>query len=85
MNLAIFRANGDFSQSSLSIFGYPEASREAGNLGTAMLSERLLQRQKARVQQPPKMRKTFGGPANFRGRGKIDLSEKIARFINQSA
>jgi len=30
-----------------------------GNIGTAMLSERFLLEQKARVQQPPKMRETF--------------------------
>jgi len=34
-----FRANGAFSQRSLSIFGNPEVSREADNLGTAMLFE----------------------------------------------
>jgi len=39
MNLAVFAANGGFSQSSLSIFGNPEVSREADNLGTAMLFE----------------------------------------------
>ncbi len=56
------RANGGFSQSSLSIFGNPEVSREADNLGTAMLFEEHLLEQMRRVQQPPKMRKTFGGP-----------------------
>lgn len=35
MNLAFMRANGDFSQSSLSIFGNPKAVREDGNLGMA--------------------------------------------------
>ena len=35
-------------------FGNPKAVREDGNLGMAMLSERFLLEQKARVQQPPK-------------------------------
>jgi len=39
MNLAFVQANGDFRQWSLRIFGNPEASRMAGNLGTAMLFE----------------------------------------------
>ncbi len=39
MTLASLAANGDFRQWSLRIFGNPEASREAGNLGTAMLFE----------------------------------------------
>jgi len=42
MNLADFRANGGFSQRSLSIFGNPKAAREGGNLGMAMLFERFL-------------------------------------------
>jgi hypothetical protein len=34
-----FRANGDFRQWSLNIFGNVEVSREADNLGTAKLFE----------------------------------------------
>jgi len=39
MTLASLAANGDFRQWSLRIFGNHEASRKAGNLGTAMLFE----------------------------------------------
>jgi len=35
----------------------------AGNIGTAMLFEPYLPEQIGRVQQPPKMRETFTGPA----------------------
>jgi len=40
MTLTSLSANGDFRQWSLRIFGNSEASRKAGNLGTAMLFER---------------------------------------------
>jgi len=56
------RANGAFRQSSSSIFGNADASRLAGNIGTAMLFEPYLPEQIGRVQQPPKMRETFAGP-----------------------
>jgi hypothetical protein len=39
MNLSVFAANGDFSQSSLSIFGKPSGG-EADNTGTARMFER---------------------------------------------
>ena len=57
-----FYANVGFSQWSLSIFGYPEAVRMDGNLGMAMLFEYFPLEREVRVQQPPKIRKTFGGP-----------------------
>jgi len=77
MNLALFRANGDFSQSSLSIFGNPSGV-DSDNAGTARMYEQHLLEQMLRVPQPPKMRKTFG----VRRRRKIDLSEKNDRSIN---
>ena len=43
----------------------------SGNLGTARMFERFLLEQKARVPQPPKMRKTFAGPL-VNTWGKID-------------
>ena len=55
------RANGAFSQRSLSVFGNPEVSRKADNLGTAKLLKEHLLEQMRRVLQPPKMRKNSGG------------------------
>jgi phosphoserine aminotransferase len=79
MNLAVFAAHVDFSQSSLSYFGYPEAVREDGNLGMAMLSERFLLKAKSASSAATEMRKTFGVPASG---GEIDLSEKTGGFIS---
>jgi hypothetical protein len=58
--LLVFAASVDFSQWSLSIFGYPKANLQVGNLGMVMLSEWFLLEQKPRVQQPPKIRKIIG-------------------------
>jgi len=66
------RANGAFSQRSLSVFGNPEVSRKADNLGTAKLLKEHLLEQMRRVLQPPKMRKNSGGPEG----AKATLSEK---------
>jgi hypothetical protein len=80
MNLAIYRANGAFSQRSLSIFGNPKAAREDGNLGMAMLFEPYLLEQIGRVQQPPKMRKISGvSPA---GGQKRTEREKLTGSFN---
>jgi len=78
MNLAVFERMEVLARGCLSIFGNPEVSREADNLGTAMLSEEHLLEQMRRVQLARlKMRKNSGVPH----RGKTDLSEKIGRFI----
>ena len=44
----------------LEYFGYPEAVREDGNLGTALVSELFLLEQKQRVQLAAEIRKTIG-------------------------
>ena len=81
MNLPVFAANVDFSQSSFRIFGNPEAEAvRRGRLGTARMFELFLPEQKQRVPQPPKIRKNFGGYPPKAG-GKIDLSEKTDRFF----
>ncbi len=56
----------------------PEVPRKRNKLGMAMLFEWFLPEQKPRVQQPPKCERTLACPPMA---GKIDLSEKIARFI----
>ena len=73
MNLARFRANGAFSQRSLSIFGNlnAKAFRRRGCPSSSWRGSA-----DGRVPQPPKMRKISGGP-----KGKSDLSEKRDRFI----
>ena len=73
MPLAVFRANVDFSQSSLSSEG-----NEACWPMSAKLFEEHLQEQMRRVLQPPKIRKIIA----VRRRRKIDLSEKIDSGIN---
>jgi len=50
MPLASLTANGGFRQWSLRIYGNHEASREAGNLVTALVFELFLLEQKQRVQ-----------------------------------
>ena len=52
------RANGDFSQWSLSIEGIPVGAK-ATKTGMAMLFEWFLLEQKPRVQQPPKCERTL--------------------------
>jgi hypothetical protein len=71
MPLASLTANGDFSQSSLSIFGYPDAKQGLAISGWRCCPSSEVETEE-RVQQPPKIRKTFGGP-----KGKIDLSGKL--------
>jgi len=77
MPLADFRANVDFSQSSLSSEGLPRPRQGRGNLGMAMLSEPRGSSRGA-SSAATELRKTFGAPPKA---GKIDLSEKIAGFI----
>jgi len=72
LKLAIFRANGDFSQGSLSIFGNPNA-KAFGWRGC--LSSSWGGSPDERVPQPPKMRKTLGVK-------KSTLSEKISTGSN---
>ena len=74
MNLADFRANGAFRQSSLSVFGNPDARRAISGRRCCLSAEVETE---ARVQQPPKMRKTFAVPMKIRSREKATLSEKI--------
>jgi hypothetical protein len=71
MKLALFRANGGFSQSSLSIFGNPNAEAFGWR---GCLSPSWGESPDGRVPQPPEMRKTFGVK-------KPTLSEKNASFI----
>ena len=74
MNLAIFRANVDFSKSSLSSEGIPVRRRR--NTGTAMLCEPFLLEQKGRVQQPPSCERPFACPAREFIMTKSTLSEE---------
>ncbi|MDD5432845.1 MAG: hypothetical protein PHO70_07700 [Candidatus Omnitrophica bacterium] len=72
MNLSAFRANVDFSQSSLSIEGIPMPRPIGrGNIGMAMLFERRV-RTRGASSAATEMRKTFGGPEG----AKSTLSEK---------
>ncbi|HLD40698.1 MAG TPA: hypothetical protein VJA84_00805 [Candidatus Omnitrophota bacterium] len=95
MNLPVFAANVDFSQSSFRIFGCgyrkphhgplasgnPDApTYSRSNIGTTRMFELFLPEQKQLVPQPPKIRKNFGGYPPKAG-GKIDLSEKTDRFF----
>ena len=77
MKLAIFRANGDFSQSSSSIFGYPGGG-EADNTGTPRMIRSICLEQMRRVPQAPKIRETFA----IRRRREIDLSEKSEEILH---
>ena len=60
----------------LEYFGYPEANA-VGNLGMAMLFERRV-RARGTSSAATEIRKIIGVPPEG---GKIDLSEKINRFI----
>jgi len=57
MNLAVFAANVDFSQWSLSIEGIPV--ERSDKTGMAMLFEEHLPEQMLRVQQPPKCERSL--------------------------
>jgi len=77
MNLAIFRANEDFSQSML------EQARESEreSIRTTSMCEPVLATADGRVAQEPSLRKilSLASPPQA---GKIDLSEKNDRFID---
>jgi hypothetical protein len=63
-------------------FGNPEVNREVDNLGMAKLFKEHLLEQMRRVLQPPKCERTLA--CRFwikKSCGKIDLSEKIDRFV----
>ena len=75
MNLAVFAANGDFSQRML------EQSREPerGSIRATSMFEPVLARERRRAScAGAETAKELWRPR----RGKIDLSEKIDRFIN---
>jgi hypothetical protein len=57
MNLALFRANVDFSQWSLSIEGIPV--ERSDKTGMARMPEGILLEQNARVPQPPKCERSL--------------------------
>jgi hypothetical protein len=70
MNLFGSRANGDFRQWSLSIFGNPGGAKRQYRDGEAVQGA-FAQEQMRRVLQPPKIRKIIAGP-----KGKIDFERE---------
>ncbi len=76
MNLTIFRANGDFSQSNLSIFGNPNVE----TFGWRACLSPSWRKPTGELRSHRKCERPLASPPCYMA-GKIDLSEKIGRFV----
>ena len=79
MNQAIFRANGDFRQSTLEYFRKSRWSA-SDNAGTPRMPKEHLLEQMRRVPQAPKIRETFAGLEQSERQNRLER-ENIDRFI----